>query len=682
MLRGIGPRSFSSPGVCCIVLACVVLASRSDAAQQKLDQPTLVWMQAVLDNWEAVCRRDLRIPAQPLPWMIFYDEDLAWHLHPETRLLPPHEVSTHSPRFTGEAYPPRRPRSRSPRLAHCHDPGCAVPSEAQNRTTPEQIVSYSTIHSIGIEWGISGDANHNATVNVHYRAQGTRTWKAALPLVRVDNTYNGNGFAGSILFLDPDTTYKVRLELCDPDEEAKHRGHAQDCGGELAEGDQAEDVARGGADGRQMLTVATRPLPRLPNRGRRFHVVPGSGGGDGSSRKPFQGIAAAQAVARPGDIFFVHAGRYGGRPTFSVPGAAGKYIVWMGAGDGEALFVDGFNLGASHNWVEGLTVRDQAFATFSLDCPSDVVVRRNFFYNNHYNIYLQRGGDGWYIADNTIVGDEEPAEGSFDGEGIELNGSFAACGANNHTVAHNSITRVADGISTPGTNVDIFGNDIFDTSDDGIETDEGGTNVRVWGNCIHNAVHNAFSFQPQIGAPWYFIRNQVINNLEDIAKYRTWDRAVFLHNTFVHWTDGTTGGAHGQLMSSPATTSGSRSTAGRSGGSSGPSTGAPTSTTTASTGVNPPDPSFTTARPTPASRASAPAPARRQNVRTVANRLSGHASSNTLVTHATLKQQHAFDLLARVEPSHRSGRGAQRIDSRWPEVDLGANSQSQARLFI
>ncbi|PYQ01748.1 MAG: hypothetical protein DMF82_18425 [Acidobacteria bacterium] len=71
----------------------------------------------------------------------------------------------------------------------------------------------------------------------------------------------------------------------------------------------------------------------------------------------------------------------------------------------------------------------------------------------------------------------------------------------------------------------------------------------MWGNRIHNAVHNAFSFQPQIGAPWYFIRNQVINNLEDIAKYRTWDRAVFLHNTFVHWGDLTTGGAHGQLMS-------------------------------------------------------------------------------------------------------------------------------------
>src|SRR2546428_3689912 len=277
----------------------------------------------------------------------------------------------------------------------------AVPSEAQNRTTPGKIASYSTIHSIGVEWGISGDANHNATVNVQYRAQGAPSWKAALPLVRVDNTHNGNGFAGSILFLDPGTTYKVLLELSDPD---------------------------GGATGRRTLTVATRPLPTLPTGGRSFHVVPGSGGGDGSPGNPFQGIAAAQAVARPGDTFLVHAGNYGGRPTFSVPGVAGNYIVWIGAGDGEALFVDGFNVGASHIWVEGLTVRDQAFATFSLDCPSDVVVRRNFFYNNHYNIYLQRGGDGWYVAGKTIFGDVGPPSRSFDGEGIQLHRHFAARG--------------------------------------------------------------------------------------------------------------------------------------------------------------------------------------------------------------------------------------------------------------
>jgi hypothetical protein len=91
--------------VCCILFACVVLATRTDAAQRTLDQTTLVWMQAVLNNWEAVCRRDLRVAAEPLPWIIFYDENFAWHLQPEKRRLPPHEVSSHSLRFMRETHP-------------------------------------------------------------------------------------------------------------------------------------------------------------------------------------------------------------------------------------------------------------------------------------------------------------------------------------------------------------------------------------------------------------------------------------------------------------------------------------------------------------------------------------------------------------------------------------------------
>jgi hypothetical protein len=91
--------------VCCVLFACAVPATGGEAAQRTLDQATLVWMQAVLNNWEAVCRRDLRIPAEPLPWIIFYDENLAWHLQAEKRWLPSHEGSPHSVRFMGETYP-------------------------------------------------------------------------------------------------------------------------------------------------------------------------------------------------------------------------------------------------------------------------------------------------------------------------------------------------------------------------------------------------------------------------------------------------------------------------------------------------------------------------------------------------------------------------------------------------
>ena len=334
----------------------------------------------------------------------------------------------------------------------------AVLQAQTSGSSPGAVRSYSTITSIGVEWDIVGDANHNASATVEYRVTGTSAWRTALPLVRVD--YNGaNMLAGSVLFLAAGTASDVRLTLADPD---------------------------GGA-AVQTVVVTTRPVPARPSSGRRFHVVPGAGGGDGSVGNPFRGIAAADAIAQPGDTFVVHGGSYGGRVSFTGPGTASAYVVWMGAGDGEALFA-GIDVYGSYVWLEGLTLRDQPFALMSKDAPVGVVVSRCSFFNNHYSIYLQRGGSDWYIADNTIVGDTPYTTESLDGEGIELNGySVPSFG---HVVAHNRISNTADGISNGTYNIDVYGNDIFDVSDDGFEGDPGGSNIRVWGNRIHNAAHN------------------------------------------------------------------------------------------------------------------------------------------------------------------------------------------------
>src|SRR5688572_19690908 len=78
----------------------------------------------------------------------------------------------------------------------------AVNASAQSPTdavTPGTLRSYSTIYSIGIEWDVTNDTDHDAAATVDFKVQGAATWRSALPLVRVD--YNGvNRLAGSILF--------------------------------------------------------------------------------------------------------------------------------------------------------------------------------------------------------------------------------------------------------------------------------------------------------------------------------------------------------------------------------------------------------------------------------------------------------------------------------------------------
>lgn len=383
-----------------------------------------------------------------------------------------------------------------------------VVGQSNNATTPGELRSYATIHSIGVEWDITGDADHDATCKVQYRVKGTNAWKQALPLFRVD--FNGwyaetkadrayNMLAGSVLFLQPDTTYEVKLDLSDLD---------------------------GGASSK-ILTIKTRPIPSLPKGGRTLHVVPGAGGGEGSAGNPFKGLSAAQMEARAGDIFLLHKGNYGNF-TFEKSGESNRYIVWKAASDGEVMF-DSLEVAASHVWLEGLTLRRGTNPNgLRGRGAADVVVSRNNFTGFHYSIALNRDCRDWTIADNVVVGDNDPTSGNISGEGVELNHS------DGHVVCYNSISRTADGVSYPNRNCDIFGNDIFDVSDDGLEPDYGYANNRMWGNRITNAHNAALSFQPMYCGPWYFIRNQFIGR-GHVFKFRVQDRFLLAHNTFVRW---------------------------------------------------------------------------------------------------------------------------------------------------
>ncbi len=374
---------------------------------------------------------------------------------------------------------------------------------------PGQLRTYSTLYSIRIEWEVSGDVNHNAKCGVRYREAGSEAWKRALDLFRID--YAGwygdtkadrayNMLAGSILFLEPGTAYDVQLTLSDPD---------------------------GGAE-TQTSVIKTRTEPVRPQGDRVLDVVPGSGGGDGSPGNPFRGLAAAQSAAGPGDVFRVHAGNFGAF-TFDRAGTPEKRLAWLAAGDGEAVLSQA-TVTASYLWLEGLVFRRDSGSANGLvakGSPENVVISRNQFYGFHYSILLSNQSQDWYIADNTIVGDKEnPAVSDISGEGIELSHSSG------HSVAFNRISHTADGISYPPRNCDLYGNDIRDLTDDGIEPDYGYSNVRIWGHRIHGAFNNSFSFQPMYCGPWYILRNEVFSR-KNILKPNVADRFLLANNTFV-----------------------------------------------------------------------------------------------------------------------------------------------------
>ena len=387
---------------------------------------------------------------------------------------------------------------------------------ADEPTVAGKIRHYATLHSIGVEWDIQGDSNHTASCQVAFRKAGQGRWHKALDLLRID--YHGyyaqtradrayNMLAGSIFFLKPGTRYEVRLRLQDAD---------------------------GGGAERQFAVDTWAPRTIVPGA-RSYHVSPGDGGGVGTRDDPIRGLIRADQLAQPGDRFLLHAGDYGEFfPHTS--GTPGHRIVYQAAGDG-IVDLHHLNIGAHHLWFEGFRmtpgvsparngIQDRINAT-------DIVIRGNHIEGFHYGILVGRyRATNWVITDNVIIGDKDMATGNgygkehSSGEGVELNHS------SHHVVCYNTISKTADGVSYPGRNCDIFGNDIFSVSDDGVEPDSGYANVRIWGNRIQGTHKSGISIQPMLCSPWYILFNQIVSDTTMI-KMRVCDRLVMINNTFI-----------------------------------------------------------------------------------------------------------------------------------------------------
>jgi hypothetical protein len=425
---------------------------------------------------------------------------------------------------------------------------------AQNATTSGRfVVEHPTLLNLGFEWAIDGDANRNATVEVRFRKVGSAAWRPALPLLRIggEKVYRErenmrftvpDGFAGSILNLEPGTAYECEFTLKDPDGVA---GLAQ-----------------------QKTTVTTRTEPQPYKGGRVLHVYPPDH--EGPKQEPsFIGIKAAYygegrgdwtAVrmnrAQPGDTILVHAGLY--RPerlnyvdplsapftgswSLSLKGTPEKPITIKGAGDGEAIFDGAGNhklfdvMATKHHIFEGLTFRNTEVALFAGEKDvmgaTNLTVRNCRFEDVGVALWTESADSSdFLISDNLMLGREDQMRligwnqagqrtaGIYPSHQVRSFFAIKVYGPG-HVIANNAVAYFHDGIdiSTYGppesdpehqaSSIDIYNNDIHLTNDDFIESDGGYHNVRVYQNRGVNAAHNGYSAQPVFGGPVYFFRN-------------------------------------------------------------------------------------------------------------------------------------------------------------------------------
>jgi hypothetical protein len=410
----------------------------------------------------------------------------------------------------------------------------AAPQAAGARALGDPVLEAPTLRSLGVYWIVDGDENRNARIEVAYRKAGTAAWKKGPALFRVErDAHRAEGaatagkmvvpddaslFAGSLLLLAPNTAYEIRLRLADPD------------GGTL----------------QKLLTGRTIAEPLAPPNPPRFHVVPGNGGGTGAPRDPFRGLAAAQAAAKPGDTFLLHAGVYPGTFEIGKSGEPGKPIVWRGAGNGEAI-LDGQGTAATrpgrvvsasqvHDvWFENLTLRNGDYGLVGHE-SARVVVRRCRIYGVESGIVCGRNPNdtvrGWFISDNVLEGPSvwPRTKGIEDARGIQITGQGSV-------VCYNRIERFADAIDTlPSVRceaIDFHNNDINEMTDDGIEMDYSQRNTRCFLNRLTN-VYQGISLQPIYGGPVYIFRNALYNvGVETFKMHNSPSGALMLHNTSV-----------------------------------------------------------------------------------------------------------------------------------------------------
>jgi len=399
----------------------------------------------------------------------------------------------------------------------------ASPAFAQtgDGTTTSDLDLIPTYECISVYAPFSGDNNGNNSAELYYRTPvGSGTWIRGMDMTpdRRDRVYSGltntykNQWRASVLGLDPDTEYEVRVTFSDGD----------------------------GISGTNPVTETVRTRDdNPPSNGDSYYVATNGNdtSGDGSEGSPWRTIQHGVNQLSAGDTLYVKAGTYdeGGTLTISSSGVAtnyitvrsypgddvtidasshstgirisGSYIRFKGfeliGGTGSGIIVSGHDCIIEDNIVRDvktLTSAPHGYWAITLSGYSNPACRNHTVQNN--DIYVVEPG--------------ATSAGSTSGPGIVFEESYGG-----HVIRYNNIyftgtTNVhgRDGINnTPNfeyedtvRDSDIYGNYIEGATDDGISLDGNSCNVRVWNNTITGTAMGV-SIAPVIIGPAYIFRN-------------------------------------------------------------------------------------------------------------------------------------------------------------------------------
>jgi len=244
---------------------------------------------------------------------------------------------------------------------------------------------YGTFESMGVivTLDASDDPDGDATAQVEYRPSGGGSYQQGFPLSRVDPTR----FVGSLFWLDPGTSYDVRVSFSDPD------GHPID--GTVLES-----------------SMATRTEISIPAPTHSYYISPSGSGSTCSLAAPCS-LAEGLDQVQPGEAVVLRGGTYyEGEFYFPRSGTAGAPIM-VQSYPGERAILDGADP-ATFTWTpQGNGVYH---TTINVTNPHVVMSegQRLFPYVNLTNLQnLSRDNTPGFFADGTnlyvhLAGDANP----------------------------------------------------------------------------------------------------------------------------------------------------------------------------------------------------------------------------------------------------------------------------------